>query len=327
MSDLTQYDNIISKLDETYSSGRANGNLLFFGSSVTTHSDGGVDFEIRLCPSLSHKPQVSKPVVSNPDGPFSPPYVPGLYVDRLKEEEEEYVVLMNKYCVVPNHFLLVTKEFKRQTAPLTPPDLAAAYNLMSAGRRQGKNFFMFYNCGPLSGSSQPHKHLQFMPIPEEGAPPIEKLAQRQRLEVDGKAFIIPSLPYAHHVFRLPAYRSRPLEEILDILTQAFISLLDLTFQLLRRLPTLPEGPPAYNVLLTFDHLHVIPRGRAEHTLSQGGLDVPVNALGFAGMLITKSEEEQGLLIEESPLAILGGVGLPVAEGESCSTVESSILDD
>lgn len=185
MSDLTQYDNIISKLDETYSSGRANGNLLFFGSSVTTHSDGGLDFEIRLCPSLSHKPQVSKPVVSNPDGPFSPPYVPGLYVDRLKEEEEEYVVLMNKYCVVPNHFLLVTKEFKRQTAPLTPPDLAAAYNLMSAGRRQGKNFFMFYNCGPLSGSSQPHKHLQFMPIPEEGAPPIEKLAQRQRLEVDG----------------------------------------------------------------------------------------------------------------------------------------------
>lgn len=104
-------------------------------------------------------------------------------------------------------------------------------------------------------------------------------------------------------------------------------MLDLTFQLLRRLPTLPEGPPAYNVLLTFDHLHVIPRGRAEHTLSQGGLDVPVNALGFAGMLITKSEEEQGLLIEESPLAILGGVGLPVAEGESCSTVESSILDD
>ncbi|KAG8956003.1 bifunctional AP-4-A phosphorylase/ADP sulfurylase [Tulasnella sp. 424] len=319
MSEVSQYDTIISKLDDTYSNGRANGNLLFFGSSVMIHSDGGID--------ATHKPQVSKPEVRSNAGPFSPPYVPGLYVDELKEENEDYVVLMNKYCVVQNHFLLVTKEFKRQTSPLTPCDLAAAYKLMSAGRRHGKNFFMFYNCGPLSGSSQPHKHLQFMPIPEEEVPPIEKLAQRQRLEVDGKAFIIPSLPYAHHVFRLPAYRSRPLAEILDTLTQAFISLLDLTFQTMRQLPTLPDGPPAYNVLLTFDHLHVIPRGRAEHMLSRGGIDVPVNALGFAGMLMTKSEEDQGLLIEEGPLAILRGVGLPIAEGESCSAVESSILDD
>lgn len=62
-------------------------------------------------------------------------------------------------------------------------------------------------------------------------------------------------------------------------------------------------------------------------LSRGGVDVPVNALGFAGMLMAKSEEDQGLLIEEGPLAILRGVGLPIAEGESCSAVESSILDD
>ncbi|KAG9001635.1 bifunctional AP-4-A phosphorylase/ADP sulfurylase [Tulasnella sp. 427] len=280
-----------------------------------------------LCSALAQKPQASKPEVYGKDGPFSPPYVSGLYVDELEEGGEEYVILMNKYCVVPNHFLLVTKEFKRQTSPLTPQDLAAAYKLMSAGRRQGKNFFMFYNCGPLSGSSQPHKHLQFMPLVEENAPPIERLARRQRLEVDGKAFVISQLPYAHHIFRLPAYQSRPLEEVLDILAQAFISLMDLTFQTLRQLPVLPDGPPAYNVLLTFDHLHVIPRGSAEHQLSRGKVDIPVNALGFAGMMITKSEEEKSLLIEERPLEILRGVGLPKAEGESCSAVESSILDD
>lgn len=90
--------------------------------------------------------------------------------------------------------ILWLAEFKRQTSPLTPCDLAAAYKLMSAGRRHGKNFFMFYNCGPLSGSSQPHKHLQFMPIPEEEVPPIEKLAQRQRLEVDGTVKTHPYLP-------------------------------------------------------------------------------------------------------------------------------------
>lgn len=119
----------------------------------------------------------------------------------------------------------------------------------------------------------------------------------------------------------------PLEETVEILTQAFISLLDLTFQTLRQIPNLPQGPPAYNVLLTFDHLHIIPRGQAEHTLSKGGVDIPVNSLGFAGMLLTKSKEEQALLIDEGPLTILKGVGLPRVEGGNCATVESSILDD
>lgn len=43
MNEVSQYDTVISKLDDTYSNGRANGNLLFFGSSVMIHSDGGID--------------------------------------------------------------------------------------------------------------------------------------------------------------------------------------------------------------------------------------------------------------------------------------------
>lgn len=42
--------------------------------------------------------------------------------------------------------------------------------------------------GDLSGASQPHKHIQLIPIEEDG-PPIEKMARSMNLEVVGKVLI------------------------------------------------------------------------------------------------------------------------------------------
>ena len=39
--------------------------------------------------------------------------------------------------------------------------------------------------GDLSGASQPHKHIQLIPIEEDG-PPIEKTARAVTLEVAGR---------------------------------------------------------------------------------------------------------------------------------------------
>jgi sulfate adenylyltransferase (ADP) / ATP adenylyltransferase len=98
-------------------------------------------FEIRLCPALQKKPTL--PTIDTPEehsnqnlagdakpDPFAPPYNPNLFVGELKDEdsEAEYAVLvrlpvklafravdahpllqLNKYSVVPHHFLLVTK--------------------------------------------------------------------------------------------------------------------------------------------------------------------------------------------------------------------------
>ena len=81
-------------------------------------------------------------------------------------------------------------EFKLQTSPLTPEDLSAAYKVLIAAKKQGRPFFMFYNCGIASGSSQKHKHMQFLPIdgssPQHAAdgPPVERLARKQKLEAD-----------------------------------------------------------------------------------------------------------------------------------------------
>ena len=59
---------------------------------------------------------------------------------------------LNKFCVTPRHFLLVTKEFEAQASPLTPSQLLAAYGLLrQLGARE--KFLAFYNCGTQSGAS------------------------------------------------------------------------------------------------------------------------------------------------------------------------------
>ena len=66
-----------------------------------------------------------------------------------------------------------------------------------------------------------------------------------------------------------------------------MTLLDLVINNIRR----PPGKPSFNVLLTLEHLHLIPRRQEVHRLEVTGEDLPVNALGFTDMLLVKSEVE------------------------------------
>jgi ATP adenylyltransferase len=188
---------------------------------------------------------------------------------------------------VEEHFLLVTKAYQSQQSPLFPSDLLQAYDLLDAARRTGRPFFGFYNCGDRSGASQHHKHLQFLP----GTPPLEALARAARLEVADRPFTLPALPYANHVVRLPpALSSAGPEERAQTLAGAFLSVLDLAIATVRHAPDYPAGPPSYNVILTPEHIHVIPR-QLEYATLASGEPLSVNSLGFAGCVLVKSEEE------------------------------------
>ncbi|KAJ3762355.1 ATP adenylyltransferase-domain-containing protein [Lentinula raphanica] len=311
---------IISKIPISYENGLESGSLLFFPSTVDVHPELGVEFEIRLCPALQKKPRLPTPnfgdgtTVSKPMDkfdPFAPPYDPGLLVGELTSEEisGQYVVLMNKYSVVPRHFLLVTKEYQSQTSPLMPDDLLQAYALLVAGKKAGKNIFAFYNCGDLSGASQPHKHLQFIEAENDG-PPIEVLARSISLESPGKPFSIERLPWANHIFRFPPnLRTSSTDQREPILADAFISLLDLAISTVRHDPTYPAGLPSYNVILTLEHMHIIPRKCENHTLESTGEELSVNSMGFAGLLLVKSERELEAVKTEGLCKILQSVAL------------------
>ncbi|KAF8274482.1 hypothetical protein EI94DRAFT_687821 [Lactarius quietus] len=317
---------IVSAVRPAFDKGKASGDLLFFPSEVRTHRDLGIDFQIRLCPALLEKPTLptlhfdldaAECEKKKRLDPFKAPYNPNLYVGELKDEEEgtEYVVLLNKYSVVEEHFLLITKEFQSQKSPLDPSDLVQAYQLLRAARKTGKHLFAFYNCGDQSGASQVHKHLQFLPTTDEDGPPIEQLAKAARIEKEDKPFALSGLPFANHVRRLALPSSATRAELEPALAQAFIELLDLCISTVRHATANSDAAEAgggggglsYNVVLTLGHLYIFPRRREVHTLAVSGETLSVNALGFAGFLLVKSDAELQAVTAEGPTNVLKSV--------------------
>ncbi|KIP10933.1 hypothetical protein PHLGIDRAFT_28233 [Phlebiopsis gigantea 11061_1 CR5-6] len=324
-------EEIIAKLSDGFNKARDEGDLLFFPSTIHNHKEYGVEWEIRLCPALQNKPALPTPhfdakvdekrAAFGTEGkafdPFAPPYVPNLYVGDLKDADEgnEYVVLFNKFSVVQHHLLLVTKEFRSQTAPLMPPDLVQAYLLLVAAQKAGRKFFAFYNCGDQSGASQPHKHIQLIPV-EENGPPIEKLSRSTTIEVLERPFALDNVPYANHVRRFPSHLPTcSTDELAATLQKAFMELLDLALSTFRRDP--PTTPISYNIILTLDHIHIIPRKQETYTLPETGEQLSINAMGFAGCLLVKSENEFEAVIKESVGKILAGVACNSIHDQQC----------
>lgn len=194
----------------------------------------------------------------------------------------------------------------------------------------------------LSGASQPHKHVQFLPLDEDA--PIERLAKRAKLEQPGRpVHLLPNsgcshctfriidkpfalnVPYANFVLRLPSStRDSSPSEVSQILGPSFMTLLDLVINNIRRQPDYPSGKPSFNVLLTLEHLHLIPRRQETHRLQVTGEELPVNALGFAGMLLVKSEVELEAVKSEGAGKILRAVACEEVEEIQCSRIESGL---
>ncbi|KAG6335577.1 hypothetical protein ID866_3517 [Astraeus odoratus] len=302
---------IIRSIPDKFQTALSSGDLLFFPSEIRLHCDIGIEFEVRLCPALQAKPAqrqaggealVSREPDTNSPGksnPFAPPYPSNLYVGDLSLEDEdgtaEYVILLNKFSVVPRHFLLVTK--------------VQVYQLLLAARKENKDMIAFYNCGARSGASQPHKHIQFIEV-TNGGPPIEKLTCNVNLETPGKPFAITSLPYANHVFRLPKLSTdATVADLRESLFPPFLSLLDLVISTVRHDPEYPLGPPSYNVILTLEHMHLIPRRHETYALDGMDSVISVNSLGYAGLMLAKSESELEGIKKIGPGKILQGVGV------------------
>lgn len=89
-----------------------------------------------------------------------------------------------------------------------------------------------------------------------------------------------------------------------------MSLLDLCISSIRHDPTYPLGPPSYNVILTLEHLHIIPRKEEWYVLKETQEQLSVNSLGFAGMLLVKSDRELEAVTKEGVVNILKGTGVP-----------------
>lgn len=112
---------------------------------------------------------------SPPNNPFLP-YDPAMWVCDLSST---HTLLLNKFNLVDHHVLIITKAYQQQESMLNAADWAATHAVLHAMQPGGLAFF---NVGPISGASQPHKHVQVVPLPLAGGllaePPLDGYVRR-----------------------------------------------------------------------------------------------------------------------------------------------------
>ena len=246
----------------------------------------GYPFLIHLAPSLTRKKERD----TNDQQPRRDPFLPyeeDLYVGDLLET---HFCLLNKYNVFAHHILIVTRQFEAQEAWLNERDFAALAFCL-----QEIDGLAFYNSGKRAGASQPHKHLQLVPLPlAPGGPSLPVRALWETAVYPQTAGHIPHLPFKHAIARLRAVSAAKLAQ---------------TYRtLMRHLGLMPEGGPAgeiclaaYNLLATRKYMQIVPRAHEDYR------GIPVNALGFAGSLLARNKADMELLRKAGPLQALAGV--------------------
>ncbi|WVQ82947.1 hypothetical protein IAT38_005083 [Cryptococcus sp. DSM 104549] len=356
---------LLSKLPQKFEEARSSGQLFFFPSEAKDVYSEGRRFNLRLCPALQDKAKAKADALAairsgpedkdgSPDKkrprrdagdaepvnkqdesePFKPPYVPELFVGCLEglEGEKAMSILLNKYALLPEHMLLCPIEYQPQAIPPTPPQLAIAHNILMAAARhptRPRKLLAFYNGGEGAGASQKWRHLQFVEVPG-GRAPVEDWTQGLNFERSDKAILL-DVPYIHIVHPLPpaaALQWPPTpesnEQLIDVLAPALMRVLDLAFDAARRW----DGPSngGWNILMTLDHLHLIPRTLPFFPLPEPHQPLELNSLGYAGMMLVRSAEEEQALTAATEgqgglMAVLSKCGVPRTFGEQVFEAE------
>jgi ATP adenylyltransferase len=257
--------------------------------------DSGVDFLVRAVSSLARKEQARLERAARIDvDPFLP-CDPELCVGDLSET---HVAVLNKYNVIPRHLLLVTRDFEHQELLLTRADLEAAWLCL-----QELDGLVFYNGGTEAGASQPHKHLQLVPLPlgdsEDAALPSEPLLETA--EWRGGLGRTDRLPFVHAVAHTEAIDPVDLSRAAEQTLTLFAAMLQQVGLGAYRPGARQAGP--YNLLLTRRWMLLVPRSR-EHVPSTR---ISINALGYAGSLFVRDQEQLRALHEIGPMTALSRV--------------------
>lgn len=101
-------------------------------------------------------------------------------------------MVLNKYPVIPHHFILTTKTYKSQTDKLEEDDLKVTYACLREW--EPGRLFAFFNSGEQSGATQGHRHIQFLPIEqmygereEDSWVPLIDLMHEHKSEIQGSS--------------------------------------------------------------------------------------------------------------------------------------------
>ena len=240
--------------------------------------ENGITFELRHLAGATPKHLQQAGPKPNPFRPWD---------QRLEVEQigDDHVVILNKYPVQIGHMLLITRDWAPQNGWLNASDWSA---LTSVDRNT--TGLWFFNSNPNAGASQPHRHLQLLPR-HDG----ERVCPREEW-------------FLRFCYGDDQNRLRQFIRV-ERLVEFNASILQATYE--RLCENLSLGSPsndalprfAYNILLTRSWMAVIRRKR------EGVHGFSVNALGFAGCLLSTDGSDLSWLKEAGPdellLAVIG----------------------
>lgn len=222
-------------------------------------------------------------------------------------------LVLNKFAIIPEHFILVTRDFKPQTHVLEKSDIAATFACIEDYRTGGQELFAFFNSGPHSGASQPHRHLQLLPVErmKDGLDDVKNggqwnvLAERLAESKEG-------LPF--QVFTTSMHQNMSAEERHGAYLDLYRHAVNAVFPD-GEVSSEGEAQISYNLAMTSASMALCPR-TAEGMMirNKSGEDIGVVSLNgtvLAGTALVKNEAEWDALRDNPDmlLDVFKGIGL------------------
>ena len=221
-------------------------------------------------------------------GPKPNPFLPWDQRLEITGVGDEHVLILNKYPVQLGHMLLISRGWQPQIGWLSLLDWTAVCQV-----HQDTAGLWFFNSGPQAGASQPHRHLQLLPR-DAGDRLCPREPWFQNHFINGnRTTPMDSLSNSIRIKLLPAtWSGSALVEIyLELCHQSGLGSPEQVGQ--------PLHP--YNLLISDRWMGLVKRARDEmHGYS-------VNALGFAGYLLSTERSDRTWLAANGPEALLRGV--------------------
>lgn len=294
---------------------------------------------MRYCAALAQKPQgdgtksnKGSKRSTGSKGPKADPFEDppeDLLVARIPSSHASHVLILNKFPVIQNHFIIATTANKPQTDFLEEDDIRMTWACLRAWQEDQENrnasrLFAFFNSGEHSGASQVHRHLQFLSVEDmSGSEPQDWGLLMDRMTTPAHPelplFQDPTLPFLH--FSTPIENGLPSSTLYSkylLLMKAALSATQFPDQPLVTRTPIQRGRQtvfSYNLSMTTERMAICPRSSEAARIPAADCDgsVALNGTILAGTLMVKHEAEWDTLRQDPSLLddILSSIGYPM----------------
>jgi ATP adenylyltransferase len=232
--------------------------------------------------------------------PFSPPFTEGQVIEENLGLFGTHRIFFSKFAVMPEHILLVTRDFYSQNTHLSYEDIKNSILLLKV-----MNGVIFFNGGKDAGASQPRKHLQCIPLSSmyDGDFGIFNLIKNEE-NLKNENSIDCSLAFIqviklfsengikHILFKFSKNISESInslnEKTIEIVTDCIFSIYNMGLIQLNLLEDTEKIIINYSVVLTGEWMLIVPRKTYLVDLNKGQLNI--NSIGFLMTMLIKNTE-------------------------------------